>query len=53
MVQDASVRKIGSSPLASRALNRTQVLGQPIAAEVFQICDSIHLADPRIKELRP
>lgn len=52
MVQDASVRKIGSSPLASRALNRTQVLGQPIAAEVFEICDSIYLADPRIKELR-
>jgi len=53
MVQDASVRRIGSSPLVSRALNRTEVVGQTIAAEVFQICDSIYLADPRIIELRP
>ena len=52
-VQDASVRRIGSSPLVSRALNRTEVVGQPIAADVFQICDSIYLADPRIVELRP
>jgi len=53
MVQDASVRRIGSSPLVSRALKRTEVDGQPIAADVFQICDSIYLADPRIVELRP
>ena len=52
-VQDASVRRIGSSPLVSRALNRTEVVGQPIAADVFQICGSIYLADPRIVELRP
>jgi hypothetical protein len=52
MVQDASARKIGSSPLVSHALNRTEVVGQPIAADVFQICDSIYLADPRISELR-
>lgn len=52
MVQDASVRGVGSSPLVSRALNRTEVVGQPIAADVFQICDSIYLADPRINELR-
>jgi len=52
MVQDASVRTIGSSPLGSRALNRIEVVGQPIAADAFQICDSIYLADPRINELR-
>jgi len=52
MVQDASARGIGASPLVSRALDRTEVVGQPIAADVFQICDSIYLADPRIDELR-
>jgi hypothetical protein len=52
MVQDASERRVGTSPLVSRALNRTEVVGQPIAADVFQICDSIYLADPRINELR-
>jgi hypothetical protein len=52
MVQDASVRKTASSPLVSRALDREEVVGQPIAATVFNICDLIYLADPRIGELR-
>jgi hypothetical protein len=52
MVQDASLRKIGSSPLVSHASNRDEVVGQPISADVFQICDSIYLADSRIDELR-
>ena len=52
MVQDASARRIGSSPLISQALNRSEVVGQTIAAVVFEICDSIYLADPRIAELR-
>jgi len=52
MVQDASVRKTASSPLVSRALDREEVVGQPIAAIVFNICDLIYLADPRIGELR-
>lgn len=52
MVKDASVRRIGTSPLVSRASDRSEVVGQPIAADVFQICDSIYLADPRINELR-
>ena len=52
MVQDASVRSVRTGSLVSRALNRAEVVGQPIAADVFQICDSIYLADPRIDELR-
>jgi hypothetical protein len=52
MVQDASVRRIGSSPLVSRALDRNSVVGTPIAPAVFEICDLIYLADPRIAELR-
>jgi hypothetical protein len=38
--------------LVSRALSRTEVVGQPIEADVFQICDSIYLAHPRIVDLR-
>jgi len=38
MVQDASVRRFGSSPLVSSALDRDAVVGK--------------LADPRIAELR-
>ena len=52
MVQDASAHRAKSSSLASHALNRTEVVGQPIAADVFQICDAVYLADPRIAELR-
>lgn len=52
MMQDASERRIGSSSLVSRALSRTEVVGRPIAADVFQICDSIYLVDPRVADLR-
>lgn len=52
MVQDASKRRVASSPLVSRAWNRSEVVGQPLATDVFQICDLIYLADPRIAELR-
>ncbi len=52
LVQDASVRRVGSSPLASRALDRGDVVGNPVATTVFEICDLIYLADPRIGELR-
>lgn len=52
MVQDASARRIGSSSLVSTALDRKDIVGTPIAPAVFDICDLIYLADPRIAELR-
>ena len=52
MVQDASLRRIGSSPLVSSALDRDAIVGKPIAPTVFEICDLIYLGDPRIAELR-
>jgi hypothetical protein len=52
MVQDASARKIGSSSLISEALDRKDVIGSHIAEQVFQICDLIYVADPRIADLR-
>jgi hypothetical protein len=53
MVQDANARKIGSSSLVSKALDRSDVIGQPIAEKIFAICDAVYLGDPRISELRP
>lgn len=52
MVQDASARPIGSSALVSTALGRNAVIGTPLSNNVFEICDLIYLADPRIAELR-
>lgn len=52
MVQEASGRRIGSSSLAAGALDRDDVIGKPVASTVFEICDLIYLADPRIVELR-
>jgi hypothetical protein len=51
-VQDASVRRVASSSLVSGTLDRNDVVGKPIASTVFEICDLIYLADPRIAELR-
>jgi hypothetical protein len=52
MVQDASVRHVASSSLVSGTLDQNDVIGKPIASTVFEICDLIYLADPRIAELR-
>jgi hypothetical protein len=52
MVQDASLRRVGSSSLVSGSLDRNAVVGQPLASAVYEICDLIYLADPRIAELR-
>lgn len=48
MVQDASVRHIGSSSLVSGTLDRNSVVGTAVAPTVFEICGLIYLADPRI-----
>jgi len=52
MVIDAGVRKIATSTLVSKALDRAEVIATPLAAQVFSICDVIYLEDPRISELR-
>jgi hypothetical protein len=51
-VIDAKSRQVSSSSLVSNALDRSDVIGTPIAVEVFAICDLIYLDDPRISELR-
>ena len=52
MIQNASVRPVGSNSLVSKALDRNEVLGTPLANEAFAICDLVYLGDPRIEELR-
>lgn len=52
MVIDALNGPIGSNPLVGEALKREQVVGQPIAETVFNVCDTIFLQDHRISNLR-
>jgi hypothetical protein len=52
MVVDASTRTYDNK-LTSHSLTRAEVIGTPLAAEVFAICDLIYAEDPRIKEILP
>jgi hypothetical protein len=40
------------SKLYGRALKRDEVVGTPLAANVFALFDAVWLQDPRIDELR-
>ena len=51
MVLDATTRDIAKNSLVGRALARTEVIGQPIADDVFAVCDAVWMQDPRIIEL--
>jgi len=51
-VINANDRQISKSTLVSKSLGRGSVIGTPIAAKVFAICDLIYPGDPRISELR-
>ena len=51
-VIDAKYREVSKSALVAEALDRDSVIGTPLAAQVFAICDLIYLEDPRISELR-
>jgi hypothetical protein len=51
MVRDAGGRPAASSDLVSRALSRGEVIGTPLAAQVFNLVDAVWLHDARIAEL--
>jgi hypothetical protein len=52
MVIDAEERPAASAgALANRAMRPDQVIGTPLATEVFAMLDAIWLCDPRIGEL--
>lgn len=51
-VIDAKYRAVSKSTLIAEGLDRDSVIGAPLAAQVFAICDLIYLEDPRISELK-
>lgn len=51
MVIDAATRQINMDTLASRRLSRAEVIGTPLAENVFALCDAIFLQDARTKAL--
>lgn len=52
MVTNAKGRRAGDRSLCSRALDRENVVGTPLANEVFSLVDSLWLTEPRIEEIR-
>ena len=52
MVLDADKTHIGSHPLVGRALQRAEVVGTPLAQEVFDLVDAIWLQDENLAEIR-
>jgi hypothetical protein len=51
MFRDAASRPAASSALVSRALSRAEVIGIPLAAQVFRLVDAVWLNDVRIAAL--
>jgi S-adenosylmethionine synthetase len=51
MVIDAHGRHHADATLTKRALRREDVIGTPLAKEVFAICDAILLLDERLAEI--
>jgi hypothetical protein len=52
MVVDAKKHERGDDELASKALKRNEVIGTPLADEVFALADAVCLNDPRLAELQ-
>ena len=52
MVIDAASRPTDDGTLASYAYARSEIIGDPIAGDIFAICDAILPNDPRLAELR-
>ncbi len=52
MVVDAHGRLTYGSELADSALNRSEVIGTPLASQVFALIDAIYMGDPRLDEIR-
>jgi hypothetical protein len=52
MVVSGKGRRADDRGLCSRALERTDVIGTPLANEVFALVDSLWLTEPRMEEVR-
>jgi hypothetical protein len=51
MVIDSADRSVAESELVGRALSRADVIGTPLADQVFALVDVIWVSDVRIREL--
>lgn len=52
MVTDGDTRPANDPKLCGRALRRVEVVGTPLAQEVFGLIDAIWLQDPRIEPIK-
>lgn len=52
MVTSGKGRRADDRSVCGRALERTDVIGTPLAKEVFALLDSLWLTEPRIEEIR-
>lgn len=52
MVIDGTGRPVDDREICRQAMKREEVIGTPLAADVFALVDAIWLQDPRIDELR-
>jgi hypothetical protein len=52
MVIDAANRPVSESSAAGQALRRDQVIGTPLADDVFAIVDAVFAKEPRLEEVR-
>lgn len=51
LVREAPDRPISGSDLFTSVLDRSQVMGTPVAAQVFALTDAAFMGDPRLDEL--
>lgn len=52
MVVDRADGATGFAELAEHALKRDEVIGTPLAQQVFSIVDAVFMKDPRVAELQ-
>lgn len=52
MVASGKGRRADDRSLCGRALERADVIGTPLADEVFSLLDSLWITEPRIEEIR-
>lgn len=52
MVVDAKARIASGSELASTTLARSDVIGTPLAPQVFAVVDAVYERDPRLAEIK-
>jgi len=52
VVVDTQSRLTSAGDLADSALKRSEIMGTPIAPQVFALIDAIYMRDPRLDEIR-